>query len=72
MIDRPRLFEPVATLRRATPFSLCVAGPVAAGAPEAAAPLRLLLPPRLIVPVSVTVKRSLWLFRAPRLNLLKD
>jgi hypothetical protein len=39
---------------------------------DASAPARLLLPPRLIIPASATVKRSLWVFRTPKLELLKD
>jgi hypothetical protein len=32
----------------------------------------LLLLPRLIIPASVTVKRSVWAFRTPKLELPKD
>jgi hypothetical protein len=34
--------------------------------------LRLLLPRRLIIPASAPVKRSLWVFRTPKLELFKD
>lgn len=37
--------------------------------PASAGPLIL---PRLIIPPSVSVKRSLWVFRAPKLELMKD
>ena len=69
MTDRPRLIEPAQMFRRATPFPH-------SGSPHAPdgsdVPARLLLPPRLIIPASATVKRSLWVFRTPKSELLKD
>jgi hypothetical protein len=64
MTDRPRLIEPAQTFRHATPLSQARS--------NMPAPPRLLLPPRLIVPASTTVKKSLWVFRTPKLELLKD
>jgi hypothetical protein len=77
MTVRPRriasgLIAPAQTFCGATPFS--PSGGIARS-PEASdvpAPARLLLPPRLIVPASTTVKRSLWVFRTPKLKSLKD
>jgi hypothetical protein len=64
--------EPAQTFSRATSLSQPPGGPYAPGGSGVAAPSRLLVPPRLIVPASATVKRSLWAFRAPKLELLKD
>jgi hypothetical protein len=69
MADRPRLVTP-GPIERAQAFR-CAAMPLnTGGSPSAAA--RLVLPPRRIVPASATVKRSLWVFRAPKLELLKN
>jgi hypothetical protein len=68
MTDRPRLIEPAQMFRRSTP-SPHSGGPHGQGTHV---PARLLLPPRLIVPASSTVKRSLWVFRTPKSELLKD
>lgn len=65
MIDRLRPMEHAQAFRRATPFW-------PRSRSEVPSPPRLLLPPRLIVPASTMVKRSLWVFRTPKLELLKD
>ena len=75
MTSRPRPIAPggivpAQTFRGATPLS--PSADCASGGPDASAPARLLLPPRLIVPASTTVKRSLWVFRTSKLELLKD
>jgi len=57
--------------RRTSPSSHSGRGPYSAAGPLPA-PSRVLLPPRLILPASTTVKRSLWVFRTPKLKLLKD
>ena len=62
---------PAQTFRGATPWSPS-AGCGRSPEGDASAPASLLLPPRLIVPASTTVKRSLWVFRTPKLELLKD
>jgi hypothetical protein len=81
MINRPRQIvpgqivpgwiAPAQTFCGATPFSPS-AGCVHSSEADASTPAGLLLPPRLIVPASTTVKRSLWVFRRPKLELLKD
>ena len=76
MTVRPRriasgLIAPAQTFCGATPFSPS-AGCGRSSEGDASTPARLLLPPRLIVPASTTVKRSLWVFRTTKLGLLKD
>jgi hypothetical protein len=68
----PGLIAPAQTFCGATPFSPSGGSARSSEASDVHAPARLLLPPRLIVPASTTVKRSLWVFRTPKLELLKD
>jgi hypothetical protein len=67
----PGRIAPAQTFCGATPFSPS-GGSARSSEASDVQPARLLLPPRLIVPASTTVKRSLWVFRAPKLELLKD
>jgi hypothetical protein len=67
----PECIAPVQTFRGVTPFSP-PAGRGQSSEAAASTPTVLLLSPRLIVPASTIVKRSLWVFRTPKLELLKD
>lgn len=63
--------EPAQMFRGATPFSASGASaPVSEESGVLASGL--LLPPRLLLPPSTTVRRSLWVFRTPKRELLKD
>ena len=68
----PGLIAPPQTFCDATPFSQFGGSIFSPEGCDAIAPAQLLLPPRLIVPASATVKRSLWVFRTKKLELLKD
>jgi hypothetical protein len=75
MIDRPRVIKPAqmsagiaAFLRR----TCAVAGPRAPVDHGEATFPHLVVPARLIVPATATVKHSLWVFRAQKPSLFKD
>jgi hypothetical protein len=77
MTNRPRRIvpgwiAPAQTFCGTTPLSPSEGSARTPEVSDALAPARLLLPPRLIVPASATVKRSLWEFRTAKLELLKD
>jgi hypothetical protein len=68
----PGQIAPAQTFCGATPLLPSGGSARSSEGSDVPAPSRLLLPPRLIVPASTTVKRSLWVFRTPKLALLKD
>jgi hypothetical protein len=72
MTGRPRVFAPAQTFGGVTPLSQPGRGTYASAEPNASTPSQLLLPPRLIIPPSASVKRSLWAFRTPKLKLPND
>jgi hypothetical protein len=74
MIDRPRVITAqmsarIASFSRRTSAVARLRVPADPG--EAAFP-QLVVPTRLIVPATATIKRSLWVFRAQKPSLLKD
>jgi hypothetical protein len=71
MVDQTQLTGPAQTFRKETPFSKFRSSSHLLAEPNALTPSLLLLP-RLITFASVTVKRSVWAFPTPKLELSKD
>jgi hypothetical protein len=72
MTDRPRLIEAPLAFRRTTAVLQARSSSGSLNRSNVPAPSRLVLPRRLLVPASATVKQSLWVFRTPKQTLLKD
>jgi hypothetical protein len=72
MTARLRLIAPMQTVTRAPPLLLLEGTAVSVEEPNEPAPISVLIPERLFMPVSVTIKRSLWVLHTTKQQLFKD